>query len=237
VRLYRPVGLHASILHARAGSTLAIAPAASDNRRPMRTRTELALALMGQARGTLDRNIEHLTLEEALQTAGGYRSVLGILKHTASWTHVYHSYAFEPAPRHLNKIDWPLGLRDTVETTQPYLDEMRSWLRAGFDAWESSLATVADSALDAQHRCHWGATAPLFDIVVMVAMHWSYHAGELNEILAVLRGEAWEYSEEVEENHISTAGHRLRPDWMNPAQAQQYEAHLARRDAELHGRP
>jgi hypothetical protein len=55
-------------------------------------------------------------VSEALQAAGGYRSILGILKHTAGWSHVYHSYAFDATPRHSNAVDWPRGLRDTVET-------------------------------------------------------------------------------------------------------------------------
>jgi hypothetical protein len=50
-----------------------------------------------------------------------------------------------------------------------------------------------------------------------------------------VRGHAWEYSEEVEENHISTAGHRLRPNWMSDDQASKYEVYLAARDRELHG--
>jgi len=97
------------------------------------------------------------------------------------------------------------------------------------------LRDLADEEFDRPRPCHWGATAPLFDIVVMVANHWTYHAGEFNEVLAILRGEAWEYTEEVEENHISTPGHRLRPGWMSAEQAERYEARLARRDRELHG--
>jgi hypothetical protein len=68
----------------------------------------------------------------------------------------------------------------------------------------------------------------------MIAGHELYHAGELNAILAIERGQAWEYTEEVEENHLSTAGHRLRPDWMSDEQVRRYEAYRARRDAELH---
>jgi hypothetical protein len=201
----------------------------------MRTKAELAQVLLGGARRTLTENLRGLTLHEALQSAGGYRSILGILKHTAGWSHVYYSYAFDPAPRHFRSIDWPRGLRDTVETSQAYLDEVVVWLEASFRLWQASLASVSDEDFDQPHPCHWGATAPLFDIVVMIANHWTYHAGELNAVLAMIRGEAWEYTEEVEENHISTAGHRVRPFWMNPQQAEQYEAYLTKRDRELHG--
>jgi hypothetical protein len=45
-------------------------------------------------------------------------------------------------------------------------------------------------------------------------------------LLSIARGEAWKYGEEVEENHISTAGHGVRPDWMTDEQAREYEAKL-----------
>ena len=57
----------------------------------------------------------------------------------------------------------------------------------------------------------------------MVAAHWTYHAGEINAILAAKRGEAWEYGEEVEENHISTAGHGVRPPWWSDERAAAHE--------------
>ncbi len=201
----------------------------------MRTRSELALGVLQTSRQMLNNNIKGLALEEALQAAGGYRSVLGILKHTASWSHVYHSYAFDAEPKHLNALDWPRGLRDTIETSQAYLDEMVAWLEASFALWEASVGSAAEEEFDEERVLHWGEKAPLFEIVVLNAGHWTYHTGELNEILAIVRGEAWTYTEEVEENHISTAGHRIKAEWMSPEHATAYEAHLARRDRELHG--
>jgi len=72
------------------------------------------------------------------------------------------------------------------------------------------------------------STAPLSEIVAMVAAHWAYHAGEINAILAIRRGQAWEYGEEVEENHIATVGHRVRPAWMTDEQAAAFESHRTR---------
>jgi hypothetical protein len=37
-------------------------------------------------------------------------------------------------------------------------------------------------------------------------------------------GEAWEYGEEVEENHISTLGHRVRRPWITDGEAARHEA-------------
>ena len=89
------------------------------------------------------------------------------------------------------------------------------------ERWLSSVEEPAD--LDLPRPVHWGGTAPLSEIVAMMAGHHCYHAGEINMILAIDRGEAWEYSEEVEENHISTAGHGLRPPWMTDEQAAPFE--------------
>jgi hypothetical protein len=58
---------------------------------------------------------------------------------------------------------------------------------------------------------------PLLDIVVLIAGHHLYHAGELNQVLSIRWGEAWEEGEEVEENNVSTAGHRVRPPWLDAA--------------------
>ena len=70
---------------------------------------------------------------------------------------------------------------------------------------------------------HWGDRIALADIVVAVSQHWTYHAGEINAIRAIQLGEAWEYTEEVEENHIATAGHRVRPEWMSDEEASRVE--------------
>ena len=183
----------------------------------------------------LKENISGLTLDEALEAAGGYRSVLGILKHTASWSHVYHSYAFEQEPTHLNTLAWPRGLRDTIEQTQEYVDEIVAWLEQSFALWEKSVGSAREEDFDEERLLHWGEKAPLFDIVVLNGAHWTYHTGELNEVLSILRGEAWVYTEEVEENHISTVGHRIRPVWMTEEHARAFEKHLAPRDEALHG--
>jgi hypothetical protein len=182
---------------------------------------DVVLATLGEARRTLVDNVRGISLEEALEAAGGYRSILGIAKHVAGWSAVYHSYAFEPEPRHWDETDWPRGLRDRIEPSEAYEAEIVAWFERSYERWVASIRSVED--LDAPRPVHWNSTAPLVDIVAMVAAHWAYHAGETNAILAIHRGEAWEYGEEVEENHISTAGHGVRPDWMSDEQAAAFE--------------
>ena len=71
---------------------------------------------------------------------------------------------------------------------------------------------------------HWGATAPLGQIVMMVDHEIVFHTGELNMLLSIARGEAWEYTEEVEEHHIDTYGHGVRTPWMSEVQVRVYDA-------------
>jgi hypothetical protein len=182
---------------------------------------DLARAVLAEAHRTFLDNTRAITLDEALFSAGGYRSILGIAKHVAGWSDVYRSYAFETQPRHWDETAWPLGLRDQIEPTKDYLEQVLAWFELTYERWLASLQDAGD--LDVHRPVHWGSTAPLADIVVMVAVHWVYHAGEINAILAIRRGEAWEYGEEVEENHISTLGHGVRPDWMTDEEAASFE--------------
>ncbi len=67
----------------------------------------------------------------------------------------------------------------------------------------------------------------------MITHEVMYYTGEINMLLSIARGAAWEYGEEVEENHIDTYGHGVRPPWMSAAMIADYEeavrvAHEAR---------
>ena len=192
----------------------------------MGARVHDARAALAHARLLFTRNVQSLTLDEALFAAGGHRSILGVLKHIGGWVHVYRSYAFDPGPTHWEHTSWPRNLRATVETSPEYLSEVIAWVDEGLQAWDDALAGVEDDELDRPHPLHWGGTAPLGEIVVMVDHEVMYHTGELNMLLSIARGEAWEYTEEVEENHISTYGHGVRPAWMSDEEARRHEAEL-----------
>jgi hypothetical protein len=179
-----------------------------------------ARALLEEAHTTFVENVSGISIDEALEAAGGYRSILGIVKHIAGWNAVYFSYAFDSEPRHWAETDWPRGLRDEIAPTREYLDELLAWFESVYSRWQAS---VVDADLDSMRPLHWGEVVPLREIVIRVAAHWLYHAGEINEVLAIAREEAWEYTEEVEENHIRTAGHGVRPMWMTDEQAARFE--------------
>jgi hypothetical protein len=109
-------------------------------------------------------------------------------------------------------------LRDRIEPTENYVAEILAWFERSYQRWLASTGEPND--LDAERPAHWGGTVPLRDIVAMVAGHWHDHAGEINEILAIRRGEA------VEETHISTVGHGVRRPWMSEEYIERSERRL-----------
>ena len=194
--------------------------------RDVGTDRTLAREMLEEAHRAFVENVQSVSLDEALFAAGGYRSILGLTKHVAAWSAVYRSYAFDPEPRHWMETNWPRGRRDTIEPTEDYFAEVVDWFERSHAAWVGSLDGIDD--LEEPRPVHWSGVLPLSQILVIVAGHWHYHAGEINALLAVRRGEAWEYGEEVEENHISTVGHGVRPDWMSDDEAAPYERLHAR---------
>lgn len=180
----------------------------------MQTRLDLAKHLLDSAFGILTDNLRGLTLAEALFVpAGGFRSIAGTLKHTAAWSHVYRSYAFDASPKTWRSLDWPQGLRDTIIKSESYLADLIEWENLSRKLWLESLSQVGEAELDQPMPVHWGDTLPLFDIVHAISNHNIYHAGEINQLLSIHRQEAWEEGEEVEENNTASDGHRVIPTW------------------------
>jgi DinB superfamily len=182
----------------------------------MASRSAALQQLLSFSHNMVVANVKSVSLEEMLFVPeGGYRSMLGTLKHIAGWSAVYRSYAFDEQPRHWQYTDWPRGLRDTIDPSQEYVDEVAGWFERSHKEWLEGLGGVKEADVDNPRRLHWGDQAPLPSIIAIISNHHSYHAGEMNQILSIKRGEAWEDGEEVEENHISTVGHRVKPPWKN----------------------
>jgi hypothetical protein len=181
----------------------------------LRSKVQLAVDVLDSAYRVMMDHFQRITLEEAFFVPpGGYRSVLGTLKHAAGWSHVYRSYAFDEYPTHWVDVDWPYGLRETVEKSEAYLAAVIDWFGEAHRQWVEDLNALEEDQMEEKCKLHWGEEAPLFDIVAMIARHHVYHAGELNQVLSICRREAWEEGEEVEENNISTVGHRVKPPWL-----------------------
>ncbi len=162
----------------------------------------------------LSDNLKGLTLEEALFVpAGGFRSVIGTIKHTAAWSHVYRSYAFDASPVSWLTLQWPHGLRDTIVKSNIYLIDLLRWADFSQELWRKDLSHAQPAELDQRRPVHWSEMMPLVNIVQMTANHLIYHAGEINQLLSIFRHEAWEEGEEVEENLTASTGHRVVPPW------------------------
>jgi uncharacterized damage-inducible protein DinB len=185
---------------------------------------QLARASLEATRQMFNDNVEGLTLDEALDAGGGLRSIIGLIKHTAGWAAVYRSYAFDQLPCSWEETKWPLGLRQRIDPSEAYLRELLAWFDQTSTEWVNAMREEVD--LGEPRPVHWGETWPLRDIVAYVAAHWAYHAGEINMILAIQRGEAWEYGEHVEENHISTIGHSVRRPWITDDYVERVEAEM-----------
>jgi uncharacterized damage-inducible protein DinB len=172
------------------------------------------LQALDSAYEILSDHLKRLTLAEALFVpTGGYRSIIGTLKHTAGWSHVYRSYAFDASPTSWGKLAWPQGMRDTIRKSDAYLTDLIRWLELSHRLWQKNLINVQEQGLDQPRPTHWGDIMPLYVIVQCIANHNIYHAGEINQILSICRHEAWEEGEEVEENNIASEGHRVVPPW------------------------
>ena len=149
------------------------------------------------------------------------RSVLGLMKHTAGWSEVYHSFAFDSKPHGWDDADWPAPPPRTHRT-------LAGLRRRGLGVVRARRRRLACGGRRRRRprRAETGVLgrhAPLREIVAIVAGHWQYHACEINAILAIRRGEAWEFGEAVEENHI---GRSVRREWISDEDAERYEERL-----------
>jgi hypothetical protein len=167
------------------------------------------------ARGMFAGQVRNLPLDDALFAAGGWRSGLGVLKHLGGWLHVYYSYAFEAEPRHWAQTSWPRGLREEVDASAEYLGEVVRWIEEAFAKWDVAISEMLEGTLGEKRPLHMGISVPLSDIVNLQMQHVAFHLGEFNMLLSIKREEAWEWGEEVEENHIDTFGHGVRAHWMS----------------------
>ena len=117
----------------------------------MRSRVELTHDMIEDAYSTMVRNIEHVSLEEALFVPeGAYCSILVTLKHAAGWSHVHRSYAFDEKPQHWKDITWPHGLRDTITASEGYLNDLIEWFKESDRKWRNDLDGVSDEEPEEQ---------------------------------------------------------------------------------------
>ena len=114
----------------------------------MSSKLEITRYMLDSAYQKMISHFSKLSLDEALFVPqGGYRSIIGTLKHAAGWSHVYRSYAFDPQPKHWAQLDWPHGLRDTILKSEPYLRDVIAWFDEAHNLWMADLAQIKEDQL------------------------------------------------------------------------------------------
>jgi hypothetical protein len=120
----------------------------------MSSKLEMTLQLLNHAHQTMKQNVDKVTLDEALFVPpGGYRSIMGTLKHAAGWRHVYRSFAFDPQPKPWLENHWPHGRRDTIIKSEAYWRDLIAWFDAAQQGWLENLANMDEPALDELRPC------------------------------------------------------------------------------------
>ena len=119
------------------------------------------------------------------------RSIADILEHVAWSKWMYEDYAFGSASL---RGDQPPLVPAAGACTRPP-GELLAWLAEGHRRWLASVRALPDDAeLDRQRLTNWGERLPTRSIIRIMIAHDLYHAGEINHLRALLRGnDRWPY--------------------------------------------
>jgi uncharacterized damage-inducible protein DinB len=73
--------------------------------------------------------------------------------------------------------------------------ELLAWIQEGHERWVASVQALAnDSELEVERKTNWGEMVTTRSLIRILIAHDIYHAGEINHLLALLRGtDRWEY--------------------------------------------
>ena len=122
---------------------------------------------------------------------GGRRSVRDIVQHVGSCKMMYENHAFGDAT--LGWEDPEVMGRDALEGA----DSAVAWLRRGHERLRSSVAGLDDEQLGRPRLTNWGEAKETRWIVAVTIQHDLYHAGEINHLRSLYRGDdRWEHERE-----------------------------------------
>lgn len=129
-------------------------------------------------------NLRSVTAEEwEWVPPGGQRSIRDLVQHVGASKFVYHDHAFGGGTLPLeDPLVMGAGVLDTIPTAI-------QWLREGQARLRESLALLDDEELLRPRRTHWGEWRETRWIAMVMLQHDLYHAGEINHIRALCRGD------------------------------------------------
>ena len=122
--------------------------------------------------------------------AGGARTIASIVLHVGECLVMYDEYAFGPGRMTWDDPDIFPWRRDEA----PMADAI-AWMSAAHRRFADHVADLRDEDLGTARPANWGELVPTRDLIAAITTHASYHAGEINHIRSLLRGDdAWMWS-------------------------------------------
>jgi len=121
---------------------------------------------------------------------GGDRTIASIVLHVGSCLVMYDEYAFGPGRKRWDD-------RDLVpwRPEEAPMAEAIGWMTAAHRRFVDHVAALPDDELDEPRPTNWGEPLPTRSLISIIATHAAYHAGEINHIRSLLRGDdAWMWS-------------------------------------------
>jgi DinB superfamily len=129
-------------------------------------------------------NLHDVTSEEwRWEPPGGRRTIRNIVQHVGSCKFMYENHGFGDAT-----FEWDDPLVAGVDA----VDEPTSaiaWLREGQARLRRSVAGLDDAELGRSRRTNWGELKETRWIIAVMIEHDLYHAGEINHVRALHRGD------------------------------------------------
>ena len=152
----------------------------------------LDLAFAGEDWHALLGNLRDISAEEwRWRPPGGSRSIRDIVEHVGSCKVMYEDYAFG---------DGTLGWDDAVVTGGDAMEDASTalaWLRDVHDRLRRCVTELDDVELAKPRMTNWGESRETRWIVAVMIQHDLYHAGEINHLRSLYRGDdRWEHERE-----------------------------------------
>jgi uncharacterized damage-inducible protein DinB len=122
--------------------------------------------------------------------AGAGRTIESVALHVGACTGMYDDHAFGSA-----RLDWDDAAVQPWAVGAAPMEEAISWLRSAHVKLMEHVRVLSDEDLTAPRASNWGEMRETRWLLSMLIQHDVYHAGEINHIRALLRGDdAWQWS-------------------------------------------
>lgn len=137
-------------------------------------------AFEGDAEHSLLGNMANVDDETWAKAApGGGRTIRALFQHAACAAYAYDDAAFRGEPGR-----WDYWLATAPEERGAAIE----WAREGYRRMRESVDALVDADIETVRDTHWGGRRPAWKILLTMAEHCYYHAGEINHARALIQG-------------------------------------------------